>query len=110
KIPGGETGTDVRVSASVPIKSAGRRRPDECIRVEPLAGFAEDHGATETRIQERPHGIPGVASIRGVITQLRSEWESGLHGKDARHRPTARSEERRVGKESRYRRCTDIEK
>ena len=76
KVPGGETRADVRVSADVAVESAGGWGPYECIRIEPLAGLTEDHGAAETGIQERPYGISRVAIVRGVVTQLRSEWES----------------------------------
>ena len=89
EIPRREARADESVSAQIAAESAGRRRRDERVGIEPLRRFAENHGAGEIRIQKRAHGIPRVSGVRRVIAELRGEGKSILQGDDAVHRPAA---------------------
>jgi len=65
-------------------------RAEECFRIEPPRGFAEDERAVEGWIDERANGIAGVAVVGWVVAELRGQWEPGLNGDDAGERPAAR--------------------
>src|SRR5215472_3211129 len=89
EIPGGQSRADVSVAADVSVEAAGRWRSDKRRGIEPLRRSAQNHGATEIWIQERAHGIAGVAIVRRVVAELRREGESRLGGEDASYRPSA---------------------
>src|SRR5690348_6773612 len=89
KIPSGEPGTSVGVPAGVAKESAGGRRRDKGGGIEPLGGISRHDIPCKVRVEERPHGISGVARVRGVVTKLRREGKSGLRCYDARDGPAA---------------------
>ena len=65
--------TDQCVSSKIAVESAIGRGLQECVRVEPLIGFAQNHRSGEVRIPKRAHRISRVSIVRRVIAELRGE-------------------------------------
>jgi hypothetical protein len=88
EIPIYKAGTADRVSAQVAVKTNGGRGRDQSGRIEPFIGLTQHDWANEVGIHKRSDRISGVAVVRRVVAQLRSDGKSSLRGEDAGETPS----------------------
>src|SRR5581483_9941827 len=81
-VPRRQTRSNERVTAEIPVETAVVGHGQKRRRIEPFVRRPENDGAAEGRVDERSHRIARVAIIRGVVTELRSEWEPALQRDD----------------------------